>query len=190
MEPKNTSACPQWAGLIAEWASEAERSGRPASVTAHLKTCAGCAQMAEELAVLRRALGALPARQTSPQFEAQLAARLAAADAHRERVSWRARWADLWQAGPRLARPALALGAMTLAAVGAAFFEHVTPTAISAPPSVTATDTSLVSHCVEQNRTEAAAQPLSDLSAQNLASQEDGSAPADADEGTANEDGL
>ena len=190
MEPKYTAACPAWAERIAERADGTLPGGRLASVTAHLEACTGCAQAAEEMAVLRRAVSALPVRPTSPHFEARLAARLAAVEAQRERASWRTMWAEAWQGGPRAVRPALALGAMTLVAVGAAFFEHVTPTLVSAPPVSLAADHALVSHCVEQHRTEAAAQPLSDLSAQNLAAQVDRASSADASAGTANEDGL
>lgn len=190
MEPINAAACSEWAKQIAEYADGTVAGNSLARVAAHLEMCAGCAQAYKELAALRRGLSALPARQTSPHFEARLAARLADLDTQRERASWRTKWADLWQAGPRLARPALALGAMTLALAGAAFFGHVTPVPISTPPSVLAADHALVSHCVEEHRTEAAAQPLSDLSAQNLAAQVDGAAPADAAVIAANEDGL
>jgi hypothetical protein len=190
MEPINAVACSEWTALIAERANGTLAGKSLARVAAHLDTCAGCAQMAEDMAALRRALGALPARQTSPHFEARLAARLADRDAQRKRASWRTRWAEAWQAGPRAVRPALALGAMALVAGGAAFFEHVTPTAIVTPPSALAADPALLSHCVEQHRTEAAAQPLSDLSAQNLAAQVDGASSADASAGMTNEDGL
>ncbi len=189
MQPKHANACPAWADRIAECAGETDGGGQWSAVAAHVKTCAGCAQAAEELSALRRALRALPARQTSPAFESCLAARLAGLDAQRERASWRTQWADWWH-GHRAVRPALALGAMTLALAGAAFFGHVAPVTVHTLPAVSAPDLGLVSHCVEQHRTEAAAQPLSDLSAQNLAAQVDGGASADASAGAANEDGL
>lgn len=190
MEPKHTAACPEWAAHISEAASGTGESARRAQVTAHLQTCAGCARFAEDLSVLRGALGALPARPTSASFEARLAARLAAANAEREEKSWSARWAGLWQVAPRGLRPALALGAMSVALAGTAFFAHLPATTLTTPPVSLTVDGSLVSHCVEQHRTEAAAQPLSDLSAQNLAAQEDGSAPLDATANAASEDGL
>lgn len=190
MEPKHTSACPAWAAQIAEQGEGTPPGEQAARVTAHLDTCAGCAQAAQETAVLSRALGALPARQTSPYFEARLAARLADMERQRARASWRTRWADWWQGAPRAVRPALALGAMSLVAMGAAFFEHIAPMPLSPPPSAIAADHGLVSHCVEQHRTEAAAQPLSDLSAQNLAAQVDGASAADTSAGMTNEDGL
>ncbi len=194
MELKNTAACPQWAEQIASLADGTLEGKEAARATAHVQACPACAQTVKETAALRQALRALPPRQTSARFEANLAARLAETDAQRKHASWQTRWGIAWQAKPRFARPALALAAMT-ALAGAAFFGHVTPQTLSTLPPVAAPDAGLVSHCVEQHRTEAAAQPLSDLSAQNLAAQVDGSASADATMGGAeadgaNEDGL
>lgn len=189
MEPTHTDACPKWAEQIAA-GMDAEGQSLPSALTAHLATCAGCAQAARETAALKGALGALGSRPPSAQFEARLAARLASAEARREQRSWRTYWAGLWPPAPRVLRPALALGAMSLALGGAALFGHLPPPTVTTPPGALAADRSLVSHCVEQHRTEADAQPLSDLSAQNLASQMDGGAPADAGAGAASEDGL
>lgn len=189
MELKHTNACPKWAEQIAGLADGTLTGKEAARVTAHVQACPACAQAVKETAALRQALRALPPRQTSARFEANLAARLAETDAQRERASRQTRRGSAWQAKSRFARPALALAAMATLA-GAAFFGHVTPQTLSSLPPVAAPDAGLVSHCVEQHRTEAAAQPLSDLSAQNLAAQVDASASAGAETGAANEDGL
>ncbi len=190
MEQTHTPVCPEWAERIAEHAEGTLTGKRGEPVTAHLETCAGCAQAAQELAVLSRTLRALPAYQTSPAFEARLAARLADMDRQRDQGSWQSRWAALWQGGPRLVRPALALGALSLVTGSAVFLTHLTPITVSTPPSALAADHALVSHCVEQHRTEAAAQPLSDISAQNLAAHVDSASVADAGTGSGTEDGL
>lgn len=190
MEPKHTRPCREWAEPIAEWAGGSGTDKQTGQVAAHLQTCARCARAAEEQSALHLALSALPARPTSPAFEARLAARLADSGTQKQRASWRTHWSDWWQAAPRLARPALALGAMTLVAAGAVFFEHVTPPATPPVPLTMAADAGLVSHCVEQHRTEDAAQPLSDLSAQNLAAQVDDGSSGDANANMASEDGL
>lgn len=190
METSNTITCPQQAQTVILAASSGLGSAEEqARHDAHLSACPACAALAQELQAQCRALRALPVRQTSPEFEAKLAARLAALDAPRPALTSRVsawRWP---QAAMRFARPTLALGAAVAVAVGVALFERPAFTPVLAPTQAAA-DRSLVSHCVRQHQTDASALPLSDPSAQNLAAQVDDANAASLDAATAGEDAL
>ncbi len=190
METPNKRPCPQQA-QTALWAgsSGAESAEECARHNAHLSACPACAALAQELGAQRRALRALPVRPTSPEFEAKLAARLAALEAPRPALSFRVSALSWPRAAVRFARPTLALGAAVAVAVGVALFERpaFTPGLSAAQ---TAADRSLVSHCVRQHQTDASALPLSDPSAQNLAAQVDEGAAAPLGGVSAGEDTL
>ncbi|MBV9851094.1 MAG: zf-HC2 domain-containing protein [Armatimonadetes bacterium] len=139
---------------------------RRARVEAHLNGCADCAQLARQMAATRGLLRALPPQRTSAQFEARLAERLARTQRPVPREGWLERLAASWRVPPRALRPALALGAAAVAAVGIAL--HPSPPTVLPPPVPIATESALVSQCVAQHQSDVAAQPLSDPAAQNL----------------------
>lgn len=121
----------------------------------HLDQCPACAQQAQGMMEMRQALRALPHRQTSPMFEARLAERLAQAQHPVRRGAW---WSRLAPPTPLLLRPALALGAVTLAVAGAAFLHPWGPAATVATP--TDDYNNLISQSVALHQRDVAAQPL------------------------------
>lgn len=140
-------------------------AGRRARFEAHLAECEACVRLTQEMEATRLLLRALPAQRTSSEFELRLANRLAKTRQPRE-MDWRQRiWASL-SPPPRLLRPALALGAAAAAVVGAILYPWQSPP--PSPPVSTASESALVSQCVAQHQSDVAAQPLSDLAAQNL----------------------
>ena len=153
---------------MVEYADDALDAGRRAQVQAHLAGCAECARLSREIAATRGLLRALPPRQTSAQFEARLAERLAQARRARAlrtpgRSGWRpacgcrrAPCARRWPCARRRRRSS-----------GVALYP--TPTPVPPPaPAPAVSESALVSQCVAQHQSAAAAQPLSDPAAQNL----------------------
>jgi len=63
---------------LGEWAREALPPGRVAEIQAHLEACPECATAAERERALHALLQAVPSAEPGPEFDAALAARLAA----------------------------------------------------------------------------------------------------------------
>ena len=152
---------------MVEYADDVLDAGRRVQVQVHLAECAECARLSREIAATRGLLRALPPRQTSAQFEARLAERLAQSRRPASRASWIERLAAGLRMPPRALRPAFALCAGAVAVVAAL----LSPTPTRVPPTTPVppvSESALVSQCVAQHQSAAAAQPLSDPAAQNL----------------------
>ncbi len=160
--------------LVSEYVDGALTPDRRRRVETHLAQCADCARLAEDFRGLSHLLQGLPAAQTSAGFEGSLAERLAHARRPAPFAAWLRRMADALRPSPAVLRPALALGTAMVVTAGVVL--HQPPpgpiTLGPASPSV-AVDKPLVSHCVEQHLNYVAVQPLSDIAAQNLATQLD-----------------
>lgn len=160
--------------LVSEYVDGTLAPERQRLVRAHLEQCAACARLAEDFRALGRLLHGLPAAQMTAGFESDLAARLAHARRPSPLTSWLRRIAGTLRPVPAR-RPALALGAALLVTAGVVMHPQplgpITPGPIT--PATVSFDQPLVTHCVEQHRSDAAAQPLSDIAAQNLATQLD-----------------
>lgn len=118
----------------------------------------------------------------SAQFDAALAQRLALTRRPQPRLTWRDNFAHAWRQtfhSPRpLLRPVFALVALT-AVASIALLPQRPATPGMEPPVVTrSVDRSFVADCVAQRRQDAAAEPLADLAAQNLAGHLDNAAPS------------
>jgi len=170
--------CETVKSLLSEFVDETLDVAVDWQVQTHLANCIACSTMSRELQSLRQMLQGLPTRQPSTQFEARLAQRLALTRRPQKRLMWRDRLARTFQAPALRLRPALALG-FALSAVAVVLW---TPQHLASPPDTPAAhvmDRAFVADCVAQHRREAAAEPLADLAAQNLAGHLD-NAPAPA----------
>lgn len=180
--------------LLSEMVDERLDAATAWQVQAHVADCAGCGQVRRDMETLVHALGALPARKPSAGFDSALAQRIALTRRPQAtRQTWAQTWLGAWRArtarasgpAPARLRPALALG-LAVTAVGAvALFPQLTRQQEVIPPAplvpaARAADHAFVAECVAQRRRDAAGEPLADLSAQNLAGNLDGTAPADA----------
>ncbi len=144
---------------MTEYADGALDAARRARAEAHLAGCADCAALARQMAQTRSLLRGLTPAQTSPQFDARLAARLAAARRPSEAGAW---WSRLFPAQPPLLRPALALGAAAFAVLGVLASHPFAPP--PAPPTAP-DDAALITQCVALHQRDVAAQPLTDSAA-------------------------
>lgn len=162
--------------LISEYVDGTLTPNQRRRVQAHLEQCASCAGLAEDFQAMSHLLQGLPTAQTSPEFDSRLTARLARTRRPSPLTSWlRRAGSTLWPSSSAL-RPALALGAALLVMVGVMF--HPQPAGPIVPPPIPEAagfDKPLVTQCVEQHRNDIAVQPLSDIAAQNLATQLDAS---------------
>lgn len=178
--------------LVSEYIDGRLSPARSRQVRTHLDGCPECARLAQELQTLGGLLRSLPAAQTSADFDAGLARRIARTRRPSPAQVWLQRIGNALCPSPTLLRPALALGSAAAAAavaVGVVYFERpITPPPV--PLVSTSIDRPLVSQCVEQHRSYVAAQPLSDIAAQNLASQVDGTDTLASDTSMPDEDSL
>ena len=153
--------------LMLDYAEGTLDGGRRALVQSHLGGCPECARTARALAETRGLLRALPPPQTSAQFEARLAERLAQVRRPAPSEPWWGRLRASLALPSRALRPALALGAAVAAVAGTLLYQPWKPAAV-VPPIIAVTDAPLVSQCVAQHQRAVATQPLSDPAAQNL----------------------
>lgn len=164
--------CEMCKPLLSEYTDGRLNAERRDQVQAHLTQCADCAALVRDFGALGGLLRGLPVSQTSPQFEARLAERLAQAGSPPQQAPWLRRLGALLRPQPLLWRPALALGAAAAAIAGMIAFQHPNPPMEPLPLP----EGALVTHCVQQHRSYVGAQPLSDIAAQSLANQLDESA--------------
>jgi anti-sigma factor RsiW len=159
--------CENDKSLLSEYADGRLDGTRRAQVEAHLAQCAPCAALLRDFQTTGGLLRGLPVSQTSSQFEARLAERLAQSQSSK---TFRLGGAGVWTRPQfTLWRPALALSAAAAAVVCTFFLGHP---AVVTPPGQAPVG-ALVTQCVKQHRSYVSAQPLSDLAAQNLANQLD-----------------
>ena len=147
--------------LLSEFADERLDVGTAWELQVHLAGCESCAKISRDIRAMRSLLQTLPTREPSAQFDTRLAQRLAMTRRPERRVNWQDRWL----------RPALALGAAAAAVGGFLLLAPQSGPSVISPDAARSTDRSLVSACIQQHRSEAAAEPLGDLSAQTLAVQ-------------------
>jgi hypothetical protein len=178
--------------LLSEMVDERLDAATAWQVQAHVAGCADCGQVRREVEALTQALGALPAHKPSAGFDAALAQRIALTRRPQAAPeTWWETWMETWHermaraSGPAPARlrPALALGfAVTAVGAVALFPQFISQQEVRPPapliPAARAADHAFVADCVAQRRRDAAGEPLADLSAQNLAGNLDGAAPA------------
>ncbi|MDQ2686840.1 MAG: zf-HC2 domain-containing protein [Armatimonadota bacterium] len=179
--------------LISEYVDDALAPDRHRRVHAHLEECESCQRLAEDFRTMGRLLNGLPTAQTSAEFEGQLAERLAQARRPSPLASWLRRAGGVLWPAPTILRPALALGAAMLVTMGIVFHPSQLDTLQPSPPTPVSAgfDNPLVTHCVEQHRSYVAVQPLSDIAAQNLATQLDSTGALTSDDSvTVEEDNL
>ncbi len=162
--------------LISEYADGQLAPRRGDQVQAHLAHCPACAQLAQDFRAMRGLLRGLPKSETSSDFEAALTARLAQTRPASPAVARMRRLSSARLAPPSLWRPALALAAAAAVVAGVAFFPSPQIPSVPTPQPPAVSDGALLAHCVQQHRSYVAAQPLSDIAAQNLANQLDNSA--------------
>lgn len=178
--------------LISEYVDGTLAPERRRRVQAHMDECEPCRRLAEDFRVMGHLLHSLPIAHTSEGFDGRLAERMARMRRPSPSAAWLQRAGSILWPAPTLLRPALALGAAMLVTAGVLFYpQPLVPITPVPPPSPAAFDTPLVTHCVEQHRSYVAVQPLSDIAAQNLATQLDstGSLTSD-DSGMMEEDNL
>lgn len=179
--------------LISEYVNGTLTPEQRRRVHAHVEECKSCARLADDFRTMGRLLNTLPTAQTSAGFENRLAERLAQARRPSPLASWLRRAGGvLWPASFHL-RPALALGAAIVVTAGVVFHPSQLDTLQPSPPAPVSAgfDNPLVTHCVEQHRSYVAVQPLSDLAAQNLATQIDSTGALTSDDpGIVEEDNL
>lgn len=173
--------CKQVELLLSDFTDETLEVSTAWQVQMHLAACTACTKVSRDLLSIRQALQALPNLQPSNEFDAKLAQRLALTRRPPLVVTRQGRLAGIFRTialpplGRRL-RPVLALGFALTAIVAAVWVPqyHAPPPDSSA---VRLTDKAFVADCVAQHRRAAAAEPLADLAAQNLAGNLD-TAPA------------
>ena len=194
--------CNQVELLLSEFTDETLDVSTAWKVQTHLAACTACTQLSRDLLTMRQALQALPTRHPSDQFDAKLAQRLALTrrpqlDVPRRSplaVTRQGRLAGIFRAiglpaASRHLRPALALG-FALTAIAAAVWvpQYQGPSPDSS--AVHLADKAFVADCVAQHRRAAAAEPLADLAAQNLAGNLDTTPASDSYAPKASDTGL
>lgn len=154
--------------LLSEFVDERLDAATAWQVQTHVSQCAACGPLLHDLEALRRKMQALPTRQPSANFEAALAQRLALTRRPEKRQTWRDKIAGALRRPAPLLRPALALG-IAVTAVGGVLLLPSHPRVVATPAAVRSADHAFVADCLAQRRSDAAGEPLGDLSAQNLA---------------------
>ncbi len=171
--------------LLSEFTDETLDASAAWQVQTHLSGCAECARISRDFEASKRLLQALPSAVPSAGFDAALMQRLAFT---RRPVAppqtWRTKIAAVFAAPPRSLRPALALGAAVMAGSAVLLFPVHPPKPIPALV-VRSADPAFVADCVAQHHWDTAAEPLADLSAQNLAGNLDNPAAPDPSSGAA-----
>jgi anti-sigma factor RsiW len=114
---------------------------------AHLRSCAVCTQIAEELTQTTRLLAFLPRPELSESFEQKLTARLAG-QALRPKPITLGEKLSAWWVRPRV-RPTVASGLAVAALVPVAVF-FARPTVVSSPPVTPSTESVAANTEVEQ----------------------------------------
>lgn len=162
--------------LLCDFGDDRLDAGTAWHVQTHLAECAACARINRDMQEVRGLLQALPTQKTSAHFEARLAERIALTRRPERPQSGAGRLRGWFGPSSRsLLRPALGLGAAAASLAGVVFFAQPAPVDHIVIPVVS--DSSLVSHCLQQHRNDVASQPLSDWAAQDLAGHLD-SAPS------------
>ncbi|BDI31296.1 hypothetical protein CCAX7_33470 [Capsulimonas corticalis] len=142
-------------------------------VESHLSDCAACQAFARDMRLIARGVASLPSKQTTPDFDARLAARLAEAQrAAAAKPAWRRAMESIFATPSQALKPGLALCGAAAALGGAAFFAPHPAKPISATHTVI-DENAMLAQCIEQHRSESSAQPLDDWSAQPLTQQLD-----------------
>jgi anti-sigma factor RsiW len=165
--------CNQVELLLSDFTDETLEVSTAWQVQTHLAGCTACTKVSRNLLSMRQALQALPTRHPSNEFDAKLAQRLALTRRPPLVVTSQGRLAGIFRTivlpttGRRL-RPVLALG-FALTAIAAAIWVPRYPGPTPDSSAVRLADKTFVADCVAQHRRAAAAEPLADLAAQNLA---------------------
>jgi len=174
--------CDRYQFLLSEFTDDTLDAPTAWQVQTHLSNCPDCHRISREFQALRGILQSLPTQGPSAEFEAKLSQRLALTRIPEKKstgkgLQWRDRLLAPFQPRGLRIRPALAFGFVVVAA---AAFVWVPQHRAAAPPSPAslAMDQTFVSDCVAQHRRETAAEPLTDLAAQNLAGHLDSSTAA------------
>ena len=163
--------CEQVRPLMTEIADGTLAPEKEWQAQGHLARCEECALTLREARAVKNVLKAAPRPEVSANFEARLAARRAAQKKPSRRAawgeSWRSRVAAVMTLPTAALRPALAAGVAATLIGGAILGNQVWhgPAPLNAAPAAA---NLLVTHCVAQHRSYAAAQPLADPAAQNL----------------------
>ncbi|MDQ2800703.1 MAG: zf-HC2 domain-containing protein [Armatimonadota bacterium] len=163
--------------LLSEFVDERLDASTAWQVQTHISECADCGPILHDLEALRRKMQALPTRQPSANFEAALAQRLALTRRPEKRQTWRDKIPGALRWPKPLLRPALALG-VAVTAVGGVLLLPTHPRGADMA-AVRSADHAFVADCVAQRRSDAAGEPLGDLSAQNLAGHLDNTTPGE-----------
>jgi anti-sigma-K factor RskA len=155
---------------LVEYADGALGADARQKMERHLSQCASCARLVREQEDARHLLAGLPTRQTSQQFDAILAERLAAA----RRPAAQRPAGSLWR--PRFSVPSVvfirsawAAGAAGIALAGIFFTHPAGP-----PQRPSPDDASLISQCVALHQRDVAAQPLANAAPRGLSVSESG----------------
>ena len=163
--------CDKIAPMISEYVSGSLSSRDVLTVQSHIGRCEECARLATEFQSLTVALRGINAEQPSSKFDKNLAVKLAKLPKPGQRSRFSpAALGDLFALAPRrILRQSLAFGAAAAVVAGGAFcLIGVHPIERDSSPDT------ILATCVQQHRFDAAAQPLSDLSAQALNERPDG----------------
>ena len=160
--------------LLSEYADGWLDPKRRRQVEAHLTRCTACTTLVGDFRTMGGLLRGLPLAQTSPSFDAQLAARLAQTKHSSVQASWLSQLAEWLRPASAVWRPALAFSAAAAAVAGVLVFQHPT---VVVTPQTPAVEGALVAQCVQQHRSYVGAQPLSDPAAQSLANRLDETSP-------------
>ncbi|MGO8671598.1 MAG: anti-sigma factor family protein [Capsulimonadaceae bacterium] len=164
--------CDNWKPLLSEYIDDGLDSRRTTQVEKHLADCGDCRTFVDSLRSNKDLLRSLPLHQTSSTFDTRLAERIAALNGPPAVANPLAAWWQSVFAHPvpgRILRPAFAaVAAFGVIGTGFGLYFH---TSIVGTPQ---TDTALIAHCVEQHRSYVESEPLTDVSAQALAGQVDG----------------
>jgi len=170
------STCEQMKPLLSEYVDGALSGRHAADLERHLSICADCPKLLESLRADKALLSALPLRQTSQGFDAELSRRIAALNQPPVKQTWPTVGQLLWPRNNTW-RPAVAAIAVTAVVVSSVMMS-IRPTVTPQPAPV---DSALIAHCVEQHRNYVEAQPLTDWSTQTLAGQLDSATSAASD---------
>ena len=159
--------CEKIAPLISEYVSGTLDAKNLSVVQSHIGQCAECAKLASDFQSLTEALGNVPSKQPSLNFDGNLAKRLAELPkpSAKPHLSFSNLRSVLSVSPRRVIRQTLAFTAVV--ALGGLFL------ALNMRSATVDNSDILLAHCVQQHRIDAAAQPLSDLSAQALSARPD-----------------
>lgn len=171
--------CQAIAPLISEYINGTLDSKDVWMVQSHIARCEPCALMAAEFQTLTQLLKKVPERTPTSSFDEKLASRIASLPqpSPRPRFSLSIFWQDMGRSRTTVLRSAIALASACAAVLGIFLVT-------SRGPNTTAfenAETPLLTHCIEQHRIDSAAQPLSDLSVQDVSARQDAqNQPSDA----------